>query len=40
MWVNEGFTVFGERHVSGIIHDEEFAKVEAVLGNASMFADM
>lgn len=39
-WLNEGFTVFEERKVSGKIHGEEFAKVEALLGNSSMFTDM
>ena len=35
-WLNEGFTVFVERHVSGELHGEDFAKVEAFLGNTSM----
>lgn len=39
-WLNEGFTVFEERKVSGKIHGEEFAKVEALLGNSSMYTDM
>jgi leukotriene-A4 hydrolase len=39
-WLNEGFTVFEERKVSAMIHGEEFAKVEALLGNYSMFTDM
>jgi leukotriene-A4 hydrolase len=39
-WLNEGFTVFEERHVSGQIHGEDFAKVEALLGNSSMYTDM
>jgi leukotriene-A4 hydrolase len=28
-WLNEGFTVFNERKVSGIIHGEEFKKVSS-----------
>jgi leukotriene-A4 hydrolase len=40
LWLNEGFTVFEERKVSGQIHGEDFAKVEALLGNASMYTDM
>jgi leukotriene-A4 hydrolase len=39
-WLNEGFTVFIERKVSGQIHGEDFAKVEALLGNTSMWSDM
>ena len=39
-WLNEGFTVFVERHVSGEIHGEDFAKVSALLGNTSMYQDM
>jgi leukotriene-A4 hydrolase len=35
-WLNEGFTVFEERKVSGQIHGKEFATVEAYLGNISM----
>lgn len=35
-WLNEGFTVFIERHVSGEIHGEDFAKVEALLGNVDL----
>jgi len=40
MWLNEGFTVFEEHHVSGEIHGEDFAKVEAVLGREDMLNDM
>lgn len=39
-WLNEGFTVFEERKVSGKLHGREFAQVEALLGNSSMFTDM
>ena len=39
-WLNEGFTVFVERHVSGEIHGENFSKVAALLGNTSMWQDM
>jgi leukotriene-A4 hydrolase len=39
-WLNEGFTVFEERKVSAKLHGEEFAKVEALLGNFSMYAAM
>ena len=43
MWLNEGFTVFCERHVTNELEKAqkpEFAKVEAFLGNASMVSDM
>lgn len=36
-WLNEGFTVFEERHVSGELHGKDFAKVEALLGNSSLY---
>ena len=39
-WLNEGFTGFEERKVSAQIHDEEFSKVAAFLGNISMYEDM
>lgn len=39
-WLNEGFTVFEERKVSEQIHGTEFALVEALLGNSSMYTDM
>jgi leukotriene-A4 hydrolase len=39
-WLNEGFTVFIERKVSGELHGEDFALVEAQLGNMSMWSDM
>lgn len=32
--------MFTERHVSGILYGEGFAKVEAQLGNNSLWADM
>lgn len=40
MWLNEGFTTFEERHVSGEIHGTNFMLCEAILGNASMVTDM
>lgn len=40
MWMNEGFTVFEERKVSERVHGEEFAKIEAQLGNVSLWSDM
>ena len=40
LWLNEGFTVFGERKVSAGIHGEDFSKVNAYLGNISMYGDM
>jgi leukotriene-A4 hydrolase len=36
-WLNEGFTVFIERKVSGILNGEDFSLVEANLGNTSMW---
>lgn len=39
-WLNEGFTVFEETHISGLLNGEEFMLVEAALGNASMYTDM
>lgn len=39
-WLNEGFTVFEERKVSGKLHGKDFAMVEALLGNTSMVTDM
>lgn len=36
-WLNEGFTVFSERKVSGILHGKDFAKVEALLGNSTLW---
>jgi len=40
MWLNEGFTVFEENHVTALIDGEEFAKVEALLGRTDMMNDM
>lgn len=40
MWLNEGFTTFEERHVSGEVFGVNFRKTEAFLGNASMYSDM
>jgi len=40
MWLNEGFTVFIERQVSGIIHGTDFAKEAAYLGNIDMLQDI
>ena len=39
-WLNEGFTVFVERHVSATMYGEDFAKVAALLGNTSMYQSM
>lgn len=39
-WLNEGFTVFEERKVSGEIHGEDFSKVNAYIGNISMYDSM
>lgn len=39
-WLNEGFTVFLERKVSGELFGEDFALVEAQLGNTSLWGDM
>lgn len=39
-WLNEGFTVFIERKVSGQLNGADFALVEAQLGNISMWSDM
>jgi leukotriene-A4 hydrolase len=39
-WLNEGFTVFEERKISGKLHGKDFAMVEALLGNSSMYNDM
>jgi leukotriene-A4 hydrolase len=40
MWLNEGFTVFEERKVSGKIHGVDFSKVASFLGNISMVDSM
>merc|ERR1712032_1278056 len=39
-WLNEGFTVFIERHVSSELHGVDFGKVEAFLGNTSLWGSM
>jgi leukotriene-A4 hydrolase len=39
-WLNEGFTVFLERKVSGQLYGSDFALVEAQLGNTSLWGDM
>jgi leukotriene-A4 hydrolase len=39
-WLNEGFTVFEERKVSAELHDEDFSKVNAFIGNISATQDM
>lgn len=40
MWLNEGFTVFEERKVSGQIHGKDFSLVAAYLGNISAWESM
>ena len=39
-WLNEGFTVFVERHVSATMYGVDFASVAALLGNTSMYQSM
>lgn len=39
-WLNEGWTVFIERKVSSKLHGVDFGRVEALLGNTSMYQDM
>lgn len=39
-WLNEGFTVFEERKVTGGLKTEDFARIEAQLGNVSLWDDM
>ena len=39
-WLNEGWTVFIERKVSGLLHDKDFATVEALLGNVDLNNDI
>ena len=39
-WLNEGWTVFIERKISAQRHDENFAKVAALLGNQDLIDDM
>ena len=40
MWLNEGFTVFEERKVTGILKGVDESMVNAYLGNISMVNDM
>jgi leukotriene-A4 hydrolase len=40
MWLNEGFTVFEERKVSGQLKTHDFALIEAQLGNVSLWVDI
>ena len=40
MWLNEGFTDFEERKVSGILYGEDYAKIEAQLGNDDLWVDI
>jgi leukotriene-A4 hydrolase len=40
LWLNKGFTTFIERHVSARIYGSDFAKVEALVSNTSLFNDM
>ncbi len=39
-WLNEGFTVFLERKISGMIHGTEFSLVNSQLGNNSLWSDI
>ena len=39
-WLNEGFTVFSERKVSAKLFGKDFAKVESLLGNSTLWHDM
>ncbi|CDW80710.1 peptidase family m1 containing protein [Stylonychia lemnae] len=39
-WLNEGFTVFIERHVSAGVHGPDFSKLGSQLGNQSAWDDM
>lgn len=36
-FLNEGFTVFFERHVTDQLYDRDFAYTEALLGNTSLY---
>lgn len=40
MWLNEGFTVFVENKVSTRVHGAEFGRIEAQLGNVSLWDAM
>lgn len=37
-WLNEGFTVYGERQVSKMLQGEDFYKISSTLGNLSLFS--
>ena len=37
-WLNEGFTVYGERQVSKMLQGEDFYKISSTLGNLSVFS--
>lgn len=39
-WLNEGFTVFVERHTQGVVKGTDFAKVAAYIGNQSAYEAM
>jgi len=39
-WLNEGFTVFEERKATAMMHDKDFSKVAAFLGNISAYQSM
>lgn len=39
-WLNEGFTVYAERTISGLIFGEDFKKVQSQIGLADVKADM
>ena len=39
-WLNEGFTVFLERKISSKLYGKEFGRVEAFLGNTTLWKDM
>ena len=40
MWINEGFTTFIENKISSQIHGDDFGKVEAFIGNQSLWVDI
>ena len=39
-WLNEGFTVFTERKISGFLHGKSFAQTESYLANKTMWSNM
>jgi len=39
-WINEGFTVFVERKVTGELKGKDFAMVESFIGNRSIYENM